>query len=98
MQEIQLALDLAHKEFQQKEKRNIIERTIVYKNLGAEQHNPATGSNFASITVELVSPDQRKTTNAEFIKKWRSLIILAHSIEIFSNIANKISSINTPIL
>lgn len=43
-----------------------------------------SGANFGGITVELVDPDERTTTNAEFIKLWQTKAGIAPSLNMLS--------------
>ena len=42
------------------------------------------GEQYASMNIELVSPDNRAISNANFIKAWRSRITLPAGVEYFS--------------
>lgn len=52
-----------------------------------QQASNEQGENYASVAVELTSPDQRKISNKQFIAAWRQRIKLPPSMENFTIIA-----------
>jgi len=69
---------------------DILETAVSYQNqqsLGNRQTSNGKGEQYASLAIELVSPDQRRITNKDFIEAWRKKVKVPAGIENFTIIA-----------
>ncbi len=89
LDELYTTLMATEAQLRKKEGKDIIAATVTYYNLipSSSSNDPglkSRGEEYASMNVELLSPDQRRTRNKDFIETWRKKITLPPGIERFT--------------
>ncbi len=68
---------------------DIVKHRVTMLKQSANQGGSSRGEHIASITLELISPDQRQISNTAFIQLWRDKIVLPAGIENFGIFAQR---------
>ncbi len=89
VEQVRSALWQTQEHFQTLNDEKVVKHALIFANIGAGEQNPSRGAHTSSMTIELVSPDQRETTNQAFVDHWRSLVILPPGIESFTVFAQR---------
>lgn len=84
LKQVNKALYDTEKEFKDKGE-SLLQTAITIKHFSrVDNHKSNQGDQYASIRVELVSPEVRNTSNSEFIAAWRKKISLPPGVEHFA--------------
>lgn len=64
---------------------NIVQHAVIFENFSAiDRYRNNRGEQYASMSIELTSPDSRSISNENFIKRWKQRITLPGGLEHFS--------------
>ncbi len=70
--------------------KSIVKTAVAFQNYFAIGNNrKKEGEQYASMAIELISPDQRDVSNREFMKAWKNNVTLPPGIESFSIYARR---------
>jgi multidrug efflux pump subunit AcrB len=67
----------------------VLANHVVIHGASSGRGRPRTGDRIGSLFVELTAPDERDTTNEQFIRAWRQRIVLPDGVESFTLAARR---------